>query len=448
MPAYSRERELRKERARHARHEQVIKLGTATVVRFWSSRSFAAWEHRFHRADRQRPGRPCRHRGGTLRVGSAFFSPAAPISELAYDGLLGYRRVGGTPGARLVGALAAAVPAPTDGGRRYRFGLRRSMRYSNGAAVRAGDFRGIASIVALLVMLGFALSLSAALAPAQTGGLAYSIEFARDITPRAVVDLEQAIDDARLRRAKVVIVRLNTPGGLVDSAREMVATIAKAPMPVIVYVYPSGSRAGSAGVYLTLAADVAAMAPATNIGSATPVRIGGPPARSASEEQLLADLRRKALNDSAAFARTLAESHGHNADLAERMVRAAENVSASEALKAKLIDVVAADERALLRALDGFTITGTKARRLRTQGLRIEHFDAPIASRGDGEDFDNFSTLRFLASIAAVPLLIALTVIGYGRRRRTLNRRQIRRHRDRLARRRASDSKSTDDDRG
>lgn len=77
--------------------------------------------------------------------------------------------------------------------------------------------------------------------------------------------------------------RLNTPGGLVASARKMVATIAEAPMPVIVYVYPSGSRAGSAGVYLTLAADVAAMAPATNIGSATPVRIGGPPARSASE---------------------------------------------------------------------------------------------------------------------------------------------------------------------
>ncbi len=241
--------------------------------------------------------------------------------------------------------------------------------------------------------------------------------------------------------------RLNTPGGLVASARKMVATIAEAPMPVIVYVYPSGSRAGSAGVYLTLAADVAAMAPATNIGSATPVLIG-PPARSASEEQLLADLRRKALNDSAAFARTLAESHGHNADLAERMVRAAENVSASEALKAKLIDVVAADERALLRALDGFTITGTKARRLRTQGLRIEHFDAPIASGGDGEDFDNFSTLRFLASIAAVALLIALTVIGYGRRRRTLNRRRIRRHRDRLARRRASEHQSTDDDRG
>ncbi len=106
------------------------------------------------------------HRGGTLRVGSAplsldpadaFFSPTAPISELAYDGLLGYRRVGGTPGARLVGALAAAVPAPTDGGRRYRFRLRRSMRYSNGAAVRAGDFR--ASLERVLVLSSVASSL-------------------------------------------------------------------------------------------------------------------------------------------------------------------------------------------------------------------------------------------------------------------------------------------------
>jgi len=292
--------------------------------------------------------------------------------------------------------------------------------------------------LAVLAAAGLAPSPAAVRATAQTGGLAYSIDFAREVTPRAARDLEHAIDDARRRRAKVVIVRLNTPGGAVVSTRQMVAAIAAAPMPVIVYVYPSGSRASSAGVFLTLAGDVAAMAPQTNIGSATPVRIG-PPARSAGEEQLLADLRRKAINDTATFARALAEGHGHNAALAERMVRTAENVSASEALRAKLIDVVAPDERALLRALDGFSITGRKAQRLRTRNLRIERFDGRAASAGGVDGFDNSSTLRFVASVAAVPILIGLTVIGYGRGRKALRRRQVRRHRERLKRRRASE---------
>jgi membrane-bound serine protease (ClpP class) len=286
----------------------------------------------------------------------------------------------------------------------------------------------------------FALSLSAAGATAQAAGLAYSVELAREIDPAAARDLQQAIDDARRRRAKVVIVRLDTPGGAVVSTRQMVAAIAAAPMPVIVYVSPSGAHAGSAGAYLTLAADVAAMAPETNIGSATPVRLG-PPARSESEERLLEDLRRKAINDSVAFARTLAESHGHNAALAERMVREAANVSAAKALQARLIDIIAPDERALLRALDGFSIKGAKAQRLRTQGLAIKHFDAPGAlSNDDVEHFDNFSTLRFVAYIAAIPIIIALSLVGYGRGRPALRRRKARRHRERLKRRRAAEA--------
>ncbi len=136
---------------------------------------------------------------------------------------------------------------------------------------------------------------------------------------------------------------------------------------------------------MILAADVAAMAPQTNVGSATPIWTGPPP-RSKSEDQRLQDLRRKAINGGAAFARTLAEDHGRNADLAERMVRQAENLAALQARRQKLIDVVAPTEQALLRSLDGFVVKGQKAQRLDTSGLKIKHFDHGPVATGLDED--------------------------------------------------------------
>jgi membrane-bound serine protease (ClpP class) len=141
-------------------------------------------------------------------------------------------------------------------------------------------------------------------------------------------------------------------------------------MPVVVYVSPSGARAASAGLFVTQAADVAAMAPQTNIGSATPVQIGP-----GDQNEVLG---RKVRNDAAAYVRALAAGHGRNADLAERMVRDAVNVTAAHAERAELIDAVARDERELLTKLDGFEVQGNKAQTLDTDGMRIERRQMPF----------------------------------------------------------------------
>jgi membrane-bound serine protease (ClpP class) len=211
--------------------------------------------------------------------------------------------------------------------------------------------------------------------------------------------------------------------------RELVKAIAGAPLPVVVYVHPRGARADSAGVPLALAADVAAMTPQTNIGSATPVW-AGPPARTSSEDQTLRDLRRKALNSGIALVRTLAEDHGRNADLAERMVREAANVTALQARKEGLIDLIAPNERALLRALDGFHVKGAKAQRLETSGLEIRHVangETGALDPGVGDPLDETSWWRSFALVFGVAGLIALALWGVGRGRSALRRRRRRR---------------------
>jgi len=266
---------------------------------------------------------------------------------------------------------------------------------------------------------------------ADSGRFAYSIEITGEIGRGTSRDLKRALEDAKAKRAAVVILRLDTPGGLVSTTREMVTDIAAAPMPVIVYVYPSGGHAGSAGAMLTLAADAAAMAPGTNIGSATPVLIG-PPARGAAQERLLRDLQRKSLNDSVAFARSLAEEHGHNADLSARMVRDAANVSAARARHENVVDVVAPSERAVLRRLDGFRIKGRKAQRLRTAGLPIRRTSVELIDVDTGDDLDNSSLARSLAYIIGPFAAMMLALLALRRARPRYRRwRRLRRLRSR-----------------
>ena len=166
---------------------------------------------------------------------------------------------------------------------------------------------------------------------------------------------------------------------------------------MIVYVSPDGARAASAGLFITMSADVAAMAPQTNIGSATPVSIGP-----GQEEQDA--LARKIENDAAAYVRALAEEHGRNGDLAERMVTEAENVTASEALEEDLIDVVAGTEQELLVELDGFRVQGPKAQTLDTDGLVIEQHDMPL----------QFELLQILVNPNMAFLLMLLGLAGIG----------------------------------
>jgi len=228
----------------------------------------------------------------------------------------------------------------------------------------------------------------------QDGGVAYSIELTGTVDPATEQWLGQALDDAAEQGAEVAIVRIDTPGGLDSSTREMVQDIIDAPMPVVVYVSPDGARAASAGLFITEAGDVAAMAPQTNIGSATPITIGP-----GEQDEVLG---RKIENDAAAYVRALAEAHGRNGDLAERMVTDAVNRTAEESLRAGLIDAVASSERELLDELDGFRVRGPKAQRLATSGLQIESHDMPL----------QFELLQLIVNPTIAYLLLLVGLVG------------------------------------
>ena len=164
------------------------------------------------------------------------------------------------------------------------------------------------------------------------------------ITPITVRLLAAAIERAQADGSQALVVQLNTPGGLERSMRSMVQSILNAEIPVIVYVAPTGARAASAGVFLTMAAHVAAMARATNMGAAHPVAVGG---------QMDKDMLKKVENDAAAFARTLATERGRNAEWMEKAVRSSVSVTEREALKLKVIDLIADSVPDLLEKTDG-----------------------------------------------------------------------------------------------
>ncbi len=184
--------------------------------------------------------------------------------------------------------------------------------------------------------------------------------------------IKHAIERAEKERAEALLIELDTPGGLLESTRGIVKAMLASEVPIVVYVAPEGARAGSAGVFITLAAHVAAMAPGTNIGAAHPVGPGGqdispaskrePPGGApgdsgkASDEDGSGDLERKVVNDAVAFIRSIAAERGRNADWAERSVRASVSLPAADAVRERVVDLIATNEGELLRALDGRTV--------------------------------------------------------------------------------------------
>jgi membrane-bound serine protease (ClpP class) len=184
----------------------------------------------------------------------------------------------------------------------------------------------------------------------------------------------QELRTAKPETAGLIILRMNTPGGLDSSMRQIVSAILASPVPVATYVAPNGARAASAGTYIAYASAIAAMAPGTNIGAATPVQLGDnpllPPDQKEQKQQGKngepADTEtRKIVNDAAAYIRSLAVLNGRNADWAAEAVRSAASLPASEALTLHVIDVVADDTTDLLRKIDGRTVTvGGKHQRL------------------------------------------------------------------------------------
>jgi membrane-bound serine protease (ClpP class) len=197
----------------------------------------------------------------------------------------------------------------------------------------------LAFVVALLALAARA---SAAPQPVAT------IEIEGVISPVTLRLVGLAIDRAQAERAQALIIQLDTPGGLERSMRAIVQRMMNAEVPVVVYVAPTGARAASAGVFITMAAHVAAMAPATNIGAASPVMVGGGTADKT--------MMKKIENDAAAFIRTVALERGRNADWAEKAVREAVAITERDALKLKVIDLIADSVPDLLEKIDGRVI--------------------------------------------------------------------------------------------
>jgi membrane-bound serine protease (ClpP class) len=234
---------------------------------------------------------------------------------------------------------------------------------------------------------------SPALVPAEESGRPVPmIEIDGAIGPATSRYVKEALTTAGERRVDVVILRLNTPGGLATSMREMIADVLGSSVPVIGYVAPSGAHAASAGTYILYATHIAAMAPGTNLGAATPVQIGGPlpglpgsapdkdgkDKKDDAQQPALKDaMTAKATNDAVALIRSLAELRGRNADWAEKAVREAASLSASGALQANVIDLVARNPTELLQLIDGRTVelAGGDKRQLATKGLTIERLD-------------------------------------------------------------------------
>nr|WP_306282863.1 nodulation protein NfeD [Pseudomonas putida] len=198
------------------------------------------------------------------------------------------------------------------------------------------------------------------------------------IGPASADYLVRSLGQAQAQGAQLVVIRMDTPGGLDSAMRQMIKAILASSVPVASYVAPSGARAASAGTYILYASHIAAMAPGTNLGAATPVRIGGAPGTPSDDKAKGGDdetLARKQVNDAAAYIRGLAQMRGRNADWAEKAVREAVSLSANEALRLNVIDQVADDLPDLLRELDGKTLqVAGQPRQLQTAGASVvEH---------------------------------------------------------------------------
>jgi membrane-bound serine protease (ClpP class) len=229
-------------------------------------------------------------------------------------------------------------------------------------------------------MIGAIAAAAGAAAQERAPQRAIVVDIDGAIGPPIADYVVRALNEAKSSGAGLVILRMNTPGGLDTSMRQIIGAILSSPVPVVAYVAPSGARAASAGTYIAYASAVAAMAPGTNLGAATPVQIGGSPlspgATPKSEQGAAepADAEtRKIISDATAYIRSLAEVNRRNADWAAEAVRGAASLPASEALRLHVIDLIADDLADLLQKLDGRTaVVAGKSQLLTTSGLKIE----------------------------------------------------------------------------
>ncbi|MBM3746028.1 MAG: nodulation protein NfeD [Acidobacteria bacterium] len=204
--------------------------------------------------------------------------------------------------------------------------------------------------------------------------------------------IARAIDQAQRENAELVLIRLNTPGGLLEATRQSIEHIVASPVPVVTYVTPSGGRAASAGFFVLGAGDVAAMAPGTNTGAAAPILLG---------KEMDPVLRQKAQNDAAASVRSMAAKRGRNAALAEKAVLESKSFTDKEALENRIIDLVAASETDLFRQLDGRQITRFDGRQqtLRLTGATVVEYEKSLRE-------------KIMSAVADPNLALVLMVLG------------------------------------
>jgi len=214
-----------------------------------------------------------------------------------------------------------------------------------------------------LLFIAFSLSVVPSLFSAETPKEVMVITVEGVVNPVSAEFIQKSVRKAVKKSYEALVIELDTPGGLDTSMRSIVKDIVSSEVPVVVYVAPGGARAASAGVFVTLAAHVAAMAPGTNIGAAHPVNLGGKMDKTMAE---------KATNDAAAYIKSLTESRGRNAQWAERAVRESISATETEALKEHVIDLVEKDITSLLSDIDGRKVrTPLGERTLRTKDARV-----------------------------------------------------------------------------
>ncbi len=240
----------------------------------------------------------------------------------------------------------------------------------------------------LLILL---LSLCGAALSNQKRGPVIQLTIEDVIGPATDDYIERALESAAEAQAELVLIRMDTPGGLDTAMRGIIKNITSSPVPVATYVAPTGARAASAGTYILYASHIAAMAPGTNLGAATPVQLGGIPMPKEEEQEKEKakpapgneDAKRsKVVNDAVAYIRGLAELHGRNQEWAEKAVREAASLQASEALKQNVIDFIATSVPDLLKQLNGYEVTvlGQK-QTLQTDGLLVVEIEPDWRSR-------------------------------------------------------------------
>ncbi|MGB5245048.1 MAG: nodulation protein NfeD [Woeseia sp.] len=284
-----------------------------------------------------------------------------------------------------------------------------------------------------LMLLPVALLLMSGGTAAQAAGLVLQLDLEGPLGVATAEYITAGIAEANERNASLVIIRMDTPGGLVEPMRNIVSAILASRVPVATYVSPGGARADSAGTYILFASHIAAMAPTTHLGAATPVSLGGgespkPPtpldrspvpdptaddgAKDTPENEETSDkqatqpgsaMERKVLNDAIAYIRGLAEAHGRNADWAELAVRDAATLTATEALEQNVIDVIAASQAELLEAIDGRTVNvNNEEAVLETSGAVVELVEPDWRT-------------KFLSAITNPQIALLLMLVGiYG----------------------------------